>query len=100
MRLSDDIVQHVANLARIRLLDDKRDQIGEDLGQILTYVEMLEQVDTSRVEPTWQAANSTGRVRSDEVHPSLPRELALSNGPNVREHMFLIPRILGEGEEN
>ncbi len=99
MALSDQMVRHVATLARIRV--DSRDEarIGAELTRVLEYVAILERVDTTAVDPMWQSVDATWNgQRADEPQPSLERAQALANAPRQQDAMFVIPRILGEEE--
>lgn len=98
MRLSIDMVQHVAELAHIWVDPEELPGMAKELDQILDYVARLDAVDTTAVDPGWHPP--TGRMgRPDQVADSLPRDRALANAPRARDGMFVIPRILGEGEE-
>jgi aspartyl-tRNA(Asn)/glutamyl-tRNA(Gln) amidotransferase subunit C len=64
------------------------------LGDILAYMEKLNELDTSNVEPMMHALPMTNVFREDEVQPSLDREAALMNAPKTDGEYFLVPRIL------
>ncbi len=99
MALSEQMVRHVATLARIRVDSKDEGRIGAELSRVLEYMTMLERVDTTAVDPMWQSVDATwDGQRDDEVQSSLERAQALANAPEQRDEMFLIPRILG-GEE-
>lgn len=99
MPLSDALVYHVADLARIRIEEAEVSSIARDLGRVLEYVNRLEEVDTTEVEPTLHGGGQVANLRPDTPAPSLARESVLANAPAVRDGMFLIPKILGEGDE-
>ena len=99
LRLSKALVEHVSGLAQIRLAPDEIERMAEELARVLEYVDILESVDTKGVDPTWHGMTAGDVQRPDAERPSLPRERALANAPATRDGMFLIPRILGEGEE-
>lgn len=94
MTLSIDDVRKVARLARLRLSAEEETQFADQLGQILDYVEMLNEVATDEVEPMAHAAGLSNVFRPDEPHPSLPREQALANAPKTDGKYFLVPQIL------
>ncbi|QDT34458.1 Asp-tRNA(Asn)/Glu-tRNA(Gln) amidotransferase subunit GatC [Thalassoglobus polymorphus] len=94
MTLSTEDVQKVAKLARLKLTPDEVEQFAGQLGHILGYVEMLNEVDTDNVQPMAHAADVTNVFRSDEVQASLPRETALENAPKTDGKYFLVPQIL------
>ncbi|MFT5094516.1 MAG: aspartyl-tRNA(Asn)/glutamyl-tRNA(Gln) amidotransferase subunit C [Planctomycetaceae bacterium] len=92
--LSPEDVQKVATLARLKLTDEELQQIGQQLGGILDYIAVLDEVDVSNVEPMAHVADVSNAFRADETRPSLPREDSLSNAPKTDGKYFLVPQIL------
>ena len=90
-------VRKVAHLARLKFSDDECTRLSRQLGDILTYVELLNEVDTTDVEPMAHAIEMTNVLREDVPQPSLPREQALANAPQTDGRYFLVPAILDEG---
>ena len=87
-------VKYVAHLARLSLLPEEEKKSGEQLGNILGYIEKLKEVDVSGVEPTAHAMPMTNVTRPDEVHPSLPHDDALRNAPAKANGLFIVPKIV------
>ncbi len=87
-------VEYVAGLAQLTLDDAAKERLVDELGQILGYVEKLDELDTSGVEPTMHVVEMTNVFRDDEVRPSLPRDTALANAPKHDGEYFLVPKIL------
>jgi aspartyl-tRNA(Asn)/glutamyl-tRNA(Gln) amidotransferase subunit C len=94
---SPELVDKVAHLARLKVTDAERERLSRELGDILTYVELLNEVDTEGVEPMAHAIELTNVLRDDVPQPSLPREQALANAPSTDGRYFLVPAILDEG---
>lgn len=92
--LSPEDVQKVATLARLKLTEEELQQIGQQLGGILDYVAVLDEVDVTNVEPMAHVADVSNAFRVDETRPSLPREESLSNAPKTDGKYFLVPQIL------
>ncbi len=92
--LAGDDVRNVAHLARLQLSDEEVERFTQQLGDILTYVEQLDEVDTEGVEPMAHAIELSNVLRSDEPRDSLPREAALGNAPRTDGKYFLVPPIL------
>ena len=92
--LSPEDVQKVATLARLKLSEEELEQIGHQLGEILDYVAVLDEVDVSEVEPMAHVADVSNAFRADETRVSLPREESLSNAPKTDGKSFLVPQIL------
>ncbi len=95
--LTKDTVTKVAHLARLKLSDAELDLFTTQLGQVLGYVELLDELDTSAVEPMAHVADIANVFRDDELRPSLPRAAALSNAPKTDGKYFVVPQILEEG---
>lgn len=87
-------VAYLSRLSRISLTPIEAERIGAELGQILTYIEKLREVDVSVVEPTAHAVPLTNVTRPDEVCASLPLEQALRNAPSHAQGLFIVPKIV------
>jgi aspartyl-tRNA(Asn)/glutamyl-tRNA(Gln) amidotransferase subunit C len=87
-------IDYVAHLARIDLTEEEREQFGSQLASILAYVEKLDELDTSAVEPTAHVMGLHNVFREDAVRPSAPREAMLANAPARAYGCYLVPRIL------
>lgn len=88
-------VLKVAGLAKLRLSEEEVQRFGEQLSQIVGYVDQLSTVDTSNVEPLDHVLDVTDALRDDTVISSLERESALSNAPKKDDETFLVPPVLG-----
>jgi aspartyl-tRNA(Asn)/glutamyl-tRNA(Gln) amidotransferase subunit C len=87
-------VERIAKLAHLELEPAELEGMARDLGAILEYVEQLNQLDTSGVEPTAHVLDLVTVLREDRVTPSLPREQVLAGAPDTAEGHFRVPRIL------
>lgn len=96
MSLTRADVEKVSLLARLRLNNAELDAMTTQLGQVLTYVEQLAELDTEGVEPMAHALDVANVLVDDCVQPSLPREAALANAPHRDEACYLVPAVLGE----
>jgi len=95
--LTKETVTKVAHLARLKLSEAELDLFTTQLGQVLDYVELLGELDTSTVEPMAHVAEIANVFRDDEIRPSLARAAALSNAPKTDGKYFVVPQILEEG---
>ena len=96
MSLTRKDVEKVSLLGRLRLSEAELDIMTSQLAQVVGYMEMLNELDTSGVEPMAHAVEVSNVFRADEVHPSLPREAALANAPRQDGEFYLVPAVLGE----
>ena len=94
MKLNRKDVEHVALLSRLDLSENELDKFTGQLDAILEYIDVLNQVDTSAVEPMAHVLEIRNGMRSDEVQPSLPREAALQNAPDAEDGFFKVPKIV------
>jgi aspartyl-tRNA(Asn)/glutamyl-tRNA(Gln) amidotransferase subunit C len=94
MSISQEQIQHVARLARLKLSAQEAVQFTEQINDILQFVEKLNELDTEQVEATSHVLPITNVMRDDIVQPSLDREVALANAPEKQEGMFRVPPVL------
>lgn len=94
MKITAKDVDHVALLSRLELTEEEAGRFTGQLNSILEYVEVLNSVDTSQVEPTAHVLPVKNVMRPDEVRPSLDRKLALSNAPEQEDGYFIVPKIV------
>ncbi len=93
-RITRKEVDHVARLARLELSEDEKETMTRQLDRILGYVDKLNELDTSTVEPTSHVIPMLNVMREDEVRPSLAPDDALSNAPDREDAFFRVPRII------
>jgi aspartyl-tRNA(Asn)/glutamyl-tRNA(Gln) amidotransferase subunit C len=94
MKISAKEVEHVAKLARLELSDKEQEQLTDQLSNILTYVEKLNEPDTKGVEPTSHVLDLSNVMRDDVAAPSLPQEKALANAPEKAAGHYKVPKII------
>jgi aspartyl-tRNA(Asn)/glutamyl-tRNA(Gln) amidotransferase subunit C len=94
MKISRQEVEHVAKLARLELSDGEQEKLTEQLSGILTYVEKLNELDTSGVEPTAHVLDIKNVMRDDVAAPSLSQERALANAPEKAAGHYKVPKII------
>jgi aspartyl-tRNA(Asn)/glutamyl-tRNA(Gln) amidotransferase subunit C len=87
-------VKYVAHLARLALTPEEEEKFGAQLGQVLDYIEKLNELDVSQVDPTAHAVPMVNVTRSDEIRPSLPNDEALRNAPARANGLFVVPKIV------
>jgi aspartyl-tRNA(Asn)/glutamyl-tRNA(Gln) amidotransferase subunit C len=84
-------VLHVARLARLALGEDELEPMARELSAVLDHIARIGELDLDDVAPTSHVVEVTGRLRSDEPRPCLPREVALAQAPAVGDGGFLVP---------
>jgi aspartyl-tRNA(Asn)/glutamyl-tRNA(Gln) amidotransferase subunit C len=96
MSLHSEDVEKVALLARLRLSPEETERMTSQLGQVLQYVQQLELVDTSTVEPMAHPLDLENVLAADELGGSLPRDKVLAAAPKRDDECFLVPAVLGD----
>jgi len=92
--LSEKDVQYVAKLARLEVTAEEVAKYTQQLGNILQYVEQLNKLDTSNVEPLTHPLDMKNVFREDVVQPSLTQQEVLSNAPEPQSGHFKVPKIM------
>ena len=87
-------VKYVARLARLALSPEEEKKLGAQLGQILGYIEKLNELEVAQVEPTAHAVPLVNITRADEVRPGLSNDEALRNAPAKANGLFVVPKIV------
>lgn len=94
MKISKNEVEHVANLARLNLSDNELETMTGQLDNILSYVDKLEELDTSEVAPTTHVFSVSNAFREDVVKESLNQSEAVKNGPQQNGEFFQVPKVI------
>jgi aspartyl-tRNA(Asn)/glutamyl-tRNA(Gln) amidotransferase subunit C len=97
MSISRQEVEKVSLLGRLVLSEAELDTMTHQMGDILAYMELLGEVDTTGVEPMAHAIDVSNAFRADLAQASLDREEALANAPHRDAECYLVPAVLGEG---
>ena len=91
---SDFDARYTARLARLQLSDEEAATFQAQLGQVLEYVEKLEKIDVSAVEPMAHATAVTNVFRNDQSRPWFSPEEALANAPRQANQLFIVPKVI------
>ena len=87
-------VKHISKLARISLDDEKAIKLAEDLNSIFKFIEKLNKLNTNKVEPLTSIAETTLKLRNDEIKSKNIREQILKNSPNKNKDFFVVPKVV------
>ena len=87
-------IDYTAKLARINLTSEEKEKFSSQLDSIIGYVEKLEELDTSDVEPTAHPHPVFNVWQEDGVKSQLPVEEALKNAPAQRNNMIVVPKVV------
>jgi aspartyl-tRNA(Asn)/glutamyl-tRNA(Gln) amidotransferase subunit C len=89
-----DEVRKVALLARLAMNETEEAQFTEQIGKILQYVEQMNELDVTNVEPTTRAIDSSNVTRTDELRVYPDREALLAEAPQPEGDFFRVPQIM------
>jgi aspartyl-tRNA(Asn)/glutamyl-tRNA(Gln) amidotransferase subunit C len=95
MPITKKDIQHIAELARLNLANEEIEAFTHQFGNILSYMERLNHVDTDNVSPMSHPSQMINAFRDDIVMPSISNENALANAPESDENAFIVPKIVG-----
>ncbi|WP_045219131.1 Asp-tRNA(Asn)/Glu-tRNA(Gln) amidotransferase subunit GatC [Desulfonatronum thioautotrophicum] len=95
MSISTDDAAKVAGLARLNPAQEKIEQFANQFNDILDYMQKLNELDTSGVEPLYSPVTHETVFRDDEVRREYSREELLDNAPETDGKYFIVPRIVG-----
>lgn len=96
MKLSREQVKHVAKLAELPLSDQEVELFSQQLSQILDYIEQLNQVDTSSVDPTFNVSPIQKVIQEDQPQQGLTQHEAISNAHQTQDGYFVTKGIFIE----
>ncbi len=94
MKIDKDTIKYIANLAMIEILEDEEEKYSKDLEQILTYAEILDKMDMTKLPEFKNPINNSNKFRKDEVKAPMDRELMISNATEIQDGMFRVPKVL------
>ena len=87
-------IKHISKLSRISVDDEKAKKLVGDMNSIFDFIEKLNELDTDNVEPLTSVAETTLKLRVDEVKSGNIREDVLKNSPDENEDFFVVPRVV------
>ena len=94
MKITKEEVEHVAHLARLDFTEEEKEKFTSQLNDILMYVDTLNQIDTTGVEPMSHAIALHNAFRDDRVGESLDSGSSLANAPDARGPFFSVPKVI------
>jgi aspartyl-tRNA(Asn)/glutamyl-tRNA(Gln) amidotransferase subunit C len=87
-------IEHLAQLARLSVSDNEKTLFTDQIDSILSYMDKLNELDTSTIEPTSHVISLSNVVREDLLKDSLERENALRNAPDRTDKFYRVPKII------
>ena len=94
MEINDALVDKLAMLSRLHFNDTEKQEIKSDLDKMIRFIDKLNELDTSKVEPLLHITGNVNILREDIVVQNTSREEALSNSPIVDKQFFKVPKVI------
>lgn len=95
MKITDEIIDHIAHLARLEFSGEKKETIKQDMEKIISFMEKLQEVDTNNVVPLIFMSDEVNVLRDDVAKVTVTQKEALENAPKKDSDYFRIPKVLG-----
>ncbi len=87
-------IEHIVMLARLELTEEEKKLFSKQIASIIEYIDKLNELDTTNVDPTAHVLPMKNVFRDDELKPSLPKDKALQNAPNRTNDFYRVPKII------
>ena len=99
MIIDDNTLDKIAKLASIKIDDGEREKLKHDMTAILSWVEKLNEIDTSGVEPIIHMTNESNQFREDKNDHNLSIEESLRNAQTKSDNYFVVPKVINKDNE-
>ena len=94
MKVTPETLHKIAHLARLEVRPEEESELINSLNGVLTWMEQLNEIDTTGVEPLTHISAETNVLREDVVRNHPPRQQALANAPQHDDQFFEVPKVL------
>lgn len=94
MKIDTDTVDKIAHLARLEFENEAKEQIMKDMNNMLAFVDKLNELDTSNIEPLIYMSDEVNVMREDEVKQEITQQEALKNAPKHDSDYFKVPKMI------
>ncbi len=96
MKVTQKDIEYIAKLSKLKLNENEMEEYVEDLNKIIGYVEKLNELDTSNVEPLSHPVMKENAFREDVVKTSIDRNKVLKNAPEADDEYFRVPKVINQ----
>ncbi len=96
MQITPELIKYLESLARITLTEEEEKKVGAQLQDILTYIDMLNELDTEGIEAMSHSFPITNVLREDEVKPSMTPQEITANALESSDGAFVVPKTVTE----
>ena len=96
MEITDELVEHLANLSRLEFNKEEKENFKKDFSNIINYINQIEKIDVSDVSLDKIKLNAKTDLRDDEIKPSLSVEMVTKNAPKSMGGAVVVPTVVEE----
>ena len=93
MKIDDQLLDKLSRLSRLKIPDQEKKSMKDSLSEILTWMEKLQEIDTSGISPLSGMSSEVNRTRKDEVIPAINRDKLLQNAPESDDRFIKVPLV-------
>ncbi|MEP6583348.1 MAG: Asp-tRNA(Asn)/Glu-tRNA(Gln) amidotransferase subunit GatC [Ginsengibacter sp.] len=94
MKVNDELIDKLANLARLEFNAEEKEEIKNDLQQMIGFIDKLNELDTTGVEPLRHMSGNVNILREDEVSGMISRDETFKNAPKHDGEFFQVPKVI------
>ena len=94
MQITDELIAYLEELSRLELTKEEEERAKRELGNVVEYIDTLNELDTESVEPTSHILPVNNVFREDEVKPSFDRVAIIGNAPETKDGCFKVPKAV------
>ena len=94
VQITDELIDNLAHLSRLTFNENEKEDIKKDMQSMVAFVEKLNEVDTTGIEPLLFITSRCNVLREDAVQGSVEKETALQNAPKTDGEFFLVPKVI------
>ncbi|MCD6477184.1 MAG: Asp-tRNA(Asn)/Glu-tRNA(Gln) amidotransferase subunit GatC [Candidatus Aenigmarchaeota archaeon] len=92
--IDKETIEHVAKISRLKLNEEEKEELREDIDKILSAFEIIKEVGTENIEPSFQPFEIKNVTREDKIEKSLSQKEALKNAEQTKDNFFKGPRAV------
>jgi len=96
MIVNDELIDNLSKLARLEFNATEKEEIKNDLQKMISFIDKLNELDTTGVEPLLHISENVNVLREDEVKENISRDEALKNAPLHDEQFFKVPKVINK----
>lgn len=100
MKITDEVIDHLADLARLSFSEEEKAELKNDLEKMIGFVEKLKEVNTTGIEPLIHITDAENILRDDEVKQTITKQEALLNAPQTDGNFFIVPKVIKKDNSN